>query len=570
DNPNGVSPDQAEVDFIYNNVQLNFATYFNELDDEAAGYARMKALTAFNAVTYDNQDNPSNFNFLWNLAYAQILPDVDALVEVGAENGLVLYTGSAKIMKAYVMVTLVDLFGDVPYSQAGLGVENFNPGVDAGADVYQAAFDLLDEAIAELNDPDGSTAAPAYDNFYNGNGDNWVAAANSLKVRMYNTIRLVDGGAVAAAQNLIDNANIIDSPDEDFEFKYGTNRLNPNTRHPYYNDFYEENDGFYQANYFMWLLVGEKRDIDASGNFALDANGNTTVAIEDPRLPFYFYRQDGSLAGESSTVWECWLTALPYANEVGDLRPAHYSAVDRDMPYCIVTEDGYFGRDHINGGGIPPDGAIRTVWGIYPGGGKFDYADFENIQNAGIDGALGQGINPIIQSSFIHFMRAEMAMAGGNQATARAQLTAGVRASMDKVFSFSDLLDPSLVVSSNAATGESLTLAEVYLDSFDDNVDDYVDYVQERFDASSDKMDVIMKEYMIALYGNGIEAYNNLRRTGKPANIQPGIDPTTTQSGFTRSFYYPANYVDLVAGSPDQKDHTDPVFWDNNPADFVR
>ena len=570
DNPNGVAPDQAEVDFIYNNIQVNFSFYFNQTFNQAAPLARMTALNTFNTLTYDNQYNPSNFNFMWNLAYAQIFPDVDALVDVSAENNLVLYSGSAKIMKAYVMMTLVDLFGDVPYSQAGLGIENFNPGVDPGADVYQAAIDLLDEAIAELNDPNGSTSAPAYDNFYNGDGAKWATAAKTLKIRMFNNMRLVDGGAVAAAQAIIDNGDYIDSPDEDFEFKYGTNRLNPNTRHPFYNNFYEQADGTYQSNYFMWLLNGEKRDIDASGNFVLDGGGNTVRAVDDPRLPFYFYRQDGSLAGESTTIWGCHLTALPYTNDVGDLRPPHFSSVDRDMPYCIVSEDGYFGRDHGNPGGIPPDGAIRTVWGLYPGGGKFDYADFEGIQNAGIDGALGQGINPIMQSSFVNFMRAEMELAQGNQAAARTQLLTGVQSAMDKVFSFTDRVDPALVVSTNAATGESLTLQEVYLDNWEDDVDEYLEFVGERFDASSDKMDVIQKEYLIALFGNGIEAYNNLRRTGKPANVQPGVDPSMGPSGFVWSMYYPANYVDLVAGSPDQKAHTDKVFWDNNSVDFVQ
>ena len=30
-----------------------------------------------------------------------------------------------------------------------------------------------------------------------------------------------------------------------------------------------------------------------------------------------------------------------------------------------------------------------------------------------------------------------------------------------------------------------------------------------------DRLNVIMKEYFIALWGNGIESYNNYRRTGK-------------------------------------------------------
>lgn len=32
------------------------------------------------------------------------------------------------------------------------------------------------------------------------------------------------------------------------------------------------------------------------------------------------------------------------------------------------TTNAYFGREHGNSDGIPPDGEIRTNWGVYPHG----------------------------------------------------------------------------------------------------------------------------------------------------------------------------------------------------------
>jgi hypothetical protein len=51
-----------------------------------------------------------------------------------------------QVMEAYTIVTLVDMFGDIPYSEA-LDPTNLNPKLDAGADVYAKAIELLDKAI---------------------------------------------------------------------------------------------------------------------------------------------------------------------------------------------------------------------------------------------------------------------------------------------------------------------------------------------------------------------------------------------------------------------------------------
>jgi hypothetical protein len=69
-----------------------------------------------------------------------------------------------------------------------------------------------------------------------------------------------------------------------------------------------------------------------------------------------------------------------------------------------------------------------------------------------------------------------------------------------------------------------------------------------------------MKEYYIALWGNGIEAYNMYRRTGKPNNMAPALE--STPGPFMSSFFYPADYVNRNKNAT-QKTITDRVFWDN-------
>jgi hypothetical protein len=72
-----------------------------------------------------------------------------------------------------------------------------------------------------------------------------------------------------------------------------------------------------------------------------------------------------------------------------------------------------------------------------------------------------------------------------------------------------------------------------------------------------------MTEYQLALFGNGVEAYNSYRRTGMPNDLQPlRVAPV---DNFLRSFLYPNVSVTNNANSDQKDDVTQQVFWDNNP-----
>jgi hypothetical protein len=94
----------------------------------------------------------------------------------------------------------------------------------------------------------------------------------------------------------------------------------------------------------------------------------------------------------------------------------------------------------------------------------------------------------------------------------------------------------------------------------------YVKKVTDRFDAATsadERMEVIQQEYYIALWGNGVDAFNNYRRTGKPGKMSY----TIAQAGgdMIRSFFYPSVLVNLNKNVT-QKTLDKKVFWDTNPA----
>lgn len=517
DDPNGVSPENAENRFVFYAVQTDFAAFFNTVTFNATRPVRHLAMSGGNI--YNNAFAATDFNFAWNTAYSDLLPDMDALIAVTSAEGseFPALSGATKVLKSYVMMTLVDLFGNVPYSQAGQGVVEKSPAADDQKAIYDAALAILDDAIKDLGTP-GPTIDPDDDLYYGGDVAKWTALAQTLKIRWHLNTRLV-GGSATEINNLI--ASAISSADGDFQAQYGTNRVEPDARHPWYSDHYEVTGGIYLSNYFMWSLKTEK-------------------GIEDPRLRYYFYRQDAHPELADAFTLDCITTP----------RPIHYTG---PYPFCVEFNGGYWGRDHGDNAGIPPDGDRRTCFGLYPCGGKFDSDEGEagiaGVKNLGKDGALGQGINPIMMSSFVQFMLAEASLTMGVTGDPRVYLEEGIRQSIEKVMSFGDLdggADASLFPS-------------------DSTIDVYVNTVLDLYDAAGtddERLDVIMKEYHIAAWGNGIEPYNFYRRTGKPTGMQPSREPNP--GDFPRLMFYPADYVNLNA-TADQRQITDQVFWDTNP-----
>jgi hypothetical protein len=302
---------------------------------------------------------------------------------------------------------------------------------------------------------------------------------------------------------------------------------------------YESDDGDYMSNYYMWTLAAEK-------------------PMPDPRVRYYFYRQVEDSEALDRNEYSCHFSNFPDQ----DFKPAHYEAVDPNIPYCYGATNGYFGRDHLNNEGIPPDGQLRTVYGLYPIGGQFDDETFASgvPQSLGTTGGLGQGIQPLMLASFVDFLRAEAALTLGTNDNPRALLEGGIRKSMAKVRSFEGLVSSTLSQSIEIRGGGTSTVGALYAMT-DDDINEYVTYVLGQYDAASNKLDVVMKEYYIALWGNGLEAYNMYRRTCLPSNMAPSLEPSP--GGFYRSFFYPFDYIVRNANAT-QKVVTEPVFWDNN------
>jgi len=513
DNPNQVTPENAQTDLFFNAIQLDFKDLFMNGNDLTARVSRQLAMTGGNV--YENAFAATSFNFLWSRAYAGLLPDLDQLIEISEseESSVPHYAGAAKLLKAYTLMTLVDMFGDVPYTEAGQGTAIRSPKADNQVDIYNEALSLINAGIGDLSMTSPSIAGA--DLFYGGDAEKWVKLGNNLLIKYY--LNVGSGSGANGAEIKAAAANAITTSADDFVFQFGTQRDVPDSRHWWYQDGYENDPNIYQSNYFMWSLKEEK-------------------GIEDPRLKYYFYRQDlSAVADIDAFTLSCG----------GTNAPLHYGI---NQPYCHVG-DGYWGRDHGDNDGIPPDSDRRTVAGIYPCGGLFDSGQGATSLNSGADGAMGAGIAPIMLSSFTHFMLAEAAITRGTGDDPWTLLDEGIRQSIAKVMAMG-----AAQAGADAPTS--------------DDIDAYLAEVETRFNNAADPLEVVIKEYHIALWGNGIEAFNGYRRTTYPSNLQPTLE--VSSGDFPRLMYYPADYLNLNQNISSQRNLTDQVFWDTNAPGVIK
>ncbi|WP_343768742.1 SusD/RagB family nutrient-binding outer membrane lipoprotein [Gangjinia marincola] len=502
DDPNNVNPEEANPDFLINQIQLDFNSFIGQVNGIAMDYSRMTHL--FGEYFFD----PAGLNTAWRLAYADVFEDTILLESVAEEREFYTHAGAGQVMRAYTLVTLVDLFGKVPFSEAN-DVSILNPKVDEGEDVYAGAMVTLDEAISNLSI---ENAPPIQEDLYFGDNSrqNWLKLANSLKLKMLVQTRLVNEEASRDGINDLLNEPdlLIENENEDFAFQYLTVSTPNDSRHPSFVANYNNGSTSFMSNNYMNILKSS----------------------DDPRLRYYFYRQR---------------TLDPPNNDL--------PCIDLELELCYIG-DGYYGRDHGDGS-FTTNGMFNrnTTWGAYPVGGRFDdnSADRTNPE----DGGQGEGIRPLLLSSFVEFMKAEAALTLGTVGNAREYLENGIRKSIDKVIPFGDL---------NENSDTDFTPSQ-------DEIDNFVNTILNEYDdpanSEIEKLDIIITQYHIALWGNGIEAYNNYRRTGLPSAIQ-GTQVILSTGAFPRVLQYPARTVTLN-NNISQQNITNQVFWDNNDENFI-
>ncbi len=154
---------------------------------------------------------------LWEYFYTKLLLNCELLCSSTAnDTTLINQNNAARIWKAYNFQRVTDLWGDIPYSESYLILEDYQdaykkPSYDTQESIYE---DLLNE-LKEAANFDQSKSFYTNDMIYDGDLVKWTKFANSLRLRM-----AVRSGNVDVVQEIIQEDSLIKSNKESANFTY--------------------------------------------------------------------------------------------------------------------------------------------------------------------------------------------------------------------------------------------------------------------------------------------------------------------------------------------------------------
>ena len=191
--------------------------------------------------TIDNNEMSRVWTSLYPTAVKNI---VDAIAHADSKPNL---KAVASVYRVYLMSLITDIYGDCPYTEAGLGFIKgiSNAKYDEQKDIYYDFFNQLDSADRELNAANDKVTG---DVIYNGDVAKWKKLANSLRLRYAMRISNVEPDKARQEFEKALNADggIIESADDDAYIHYMTTSMS----------FGQESYSDYRGNRLSQLLFG--------------------------------------------------------------------------------------------------------------------------------------------------------------------------------------------------------------------------------------------------------------------------------------------------------------------------
>lgn len=217
------------------------------------------------------RESLSNFNNAKMLIQEQIESGTSGISEEVLQNRI----ACIDIMMGYVYSTMVDAFGDIPYTEA-LDPDNLTPAYDDARTIYNSIISNLDAATAAI-DTDAAGFPTDQDPMYEGDMSDWVLFANSLKFRMGMRLADVDKAASVTIVNQALSAGVFSSNADNASMTYYG--AAPNTS-PIYED----------------LVLSGRQDFVAANTIVDKMN-----ALDDPRREAYFRENLGDNVFDGGT-----------------------------------------------------------------------------------------------------------------------------------------------------------------------------------------------------------------------------------------------------------------------------
>ena len=471
----------------------------------------------------------------WEGLYTNIT-NLNVIIKQGTAEGRLTYAGIAKILKAYAFSILVDVYGDCPYSE----FDQFDAGItqpkfDKGSDIYPKLIALIDEGIADINNTAVNPSKPAADDYiYKGNTTNWKKAANTIKLKLYTQVRLVQNVSAQVTALLATPANLINSQAENFMMPYGPFGTTDD-RHPAYGDYNATQRGGQLFSPWLYEIMKGR-------------NANILTGNPDPRIPYYIYNQKTATGAPEN---------------------------------CTEFRDGGFISIVFGSNGNCRDGSNSLTYsmlGLYPAGGRFDAGGAQTIGATGAISPLNAGTGALPHQFLTYadrlYLEAELINAGLAPGGAVAERAAFSKA-LDESFLQMDYIITTFIKPGSAGAPQTVpaiaTLAATTT---------YKTAVLAAYDLGTPakKLEYIMTEKWINRIENPVDSYTDYRRTKYPVLFSPApvgtftsvtdystppkVTPVSNDRQYPWSLPFSTNEIALNSNAPPQKvPETYKVFW---------
>jgi len=214
----------------------------NDLDRATSALVQHIAGVANQTAAYDVYNLDGAFDNQWNFEiYNGAINNAQLLVDQYSATSPA-YSGIAKLEMAYAFSMATDLWGDVPYTQAGQGLKFETPIFDKVQDIYQGSaavkslFDLVKDGMADLDKPSTLKPGAKDDIVYQGDLAKWKRMGNTLLLKF--AIMLTNSNptlAKSTIQSVLTANNYINANNLDFEVPFGSTVGNQNPLYSFNN-----------------------------------------------------------------------------------------------------------------------------------------------------------------------------------------------------------------------------------------------------------------------------------------------------------------------------------------------
>lgn len=159
---------------------------------------------------------------IWTSFYPNAIKNlVDGIYRTSEDETKNNINAALRIYRVYMMSLITDIYGDCPYSEAGLGFleEKYNPRYDTQEEIYSDFFVELKDAASQLSNAGDRLTG---DLIFGGDVNKWKKLANSLRMRYAMRISNVapDKARIEFEDAINSDGGVMSSAGDDALIKY--------------------------------------------------------------------------------------------------------------------------------------------------------------------------------------------------------------------------------------------------------------------------------------------------------------------------------------------------------------